>query len=408
MDTTITAQDINVAFRDVFVPPLTRSLSDSNFKHERDGKFSDDELADILQWATMKTAGAFRARGTSPMLELVEVMAINQAREWGVCTMNKFRQSLGLKQFASFEEWNSTPDVAEAARKLYGHINNLELYVGLQAEDCMPLGPGSGLCCGYTMMRAVLASTISLARGDRYYTADYTREFLFIVSTKCFEDLNFVHSFFCFIAAANLTSWGYVDCTRDPDNGAFGAALPKLLMCHLPRHYPSKNVYSLFPFFTPESSSRILNNFGIVSRYDTSKPIVVPEKRVTVVSEAKVIKTTQGIDFVLSAKNERFKRFTQSYTTATQALADEDGFFMPSFDDKRDWDFAIGALFPKKAESIEECKNWYVGMVKQLLERNGTGIKKKTVDIAQVVNLASAHWSADLLVSALFFFFPEN
>ncbi len=180
-------------------PPVKRSPGmkhevkrSPGMKHEVKHKFGDDRLADILQRATEKTAGAFRARGTSPTLKLLEIIAINQARDWGVCTMNKFRQSLGLKQYASFEEWNSgTPGVAEAARKLYGHINNLELYVGLQAEDCMPLGPGSGLCCGYTMMRAVLASTISLTRGDRYYTTDYTRKFLFIASTKYFEDLNF-------------------------------------------------------------------------------------------------------------------------------------------------------------------------------------------------------------------------
>lgn len=40
----------------------------------------------------------------------------------------------------------------------------------------MPLGPASGLCCGYTMTRAILADAIALIRGDRFYTTDYTRE----------------------------------------------------------------------------------------------------------------------------------------------------------------------------------------------------------------------------------------
>lgn len=39
-------------------------------------------------------------------------------------------------------------------------------------------------------------------------------------------------------AASNLTAWGYQDCARDPNNGAFGAAIPRLLSRHLPRHYP--------------------------------------------------------------------------------------------------------------------------------------------------------------------------
>ena len=127
--------------------------------------------------------------------------------------MNEFRAFLGLKQFDTFEEWCSDKSVAQQAARLYGHIDNLELYVGLQAEDCMPLGPGSGICCGYTMTRAILGDAIALVRGDRYYTQDYT--------------------------PWNLTSWGYQDCVRDPDNGAFGAALPRLLMRHLPRHYPA-------------------------------------------------------------------------------------------------------------------------------------------------------------------------
>jgi len=39
-----------------------------------------------------------------------------------------------LKPFSTFEEWNPNPEVAEAARRLYVHTDNLELYVGLQAE----------------------------------------------------------------------------------------------------------------------------------------------------------------------------------------------------------------------------------------------------------------------------------
>ena len=102
-------------------------------------------------------------------------MGMEQARRWGVCTMNEFRQFLGLKPFESFEEWNRDPSVAKAARQLYHHIDNLELYPGLLAEDCMPLGPGSGICCGYTLTRAILADAIALVRGDRFYTTDFTR-----------------------------------------------------------------------------------------------------------------------------------------------------------------------------------------------------------------------------------------
>lgn len=111
-------------------------------------------------------------------------MGMEQARRWGVCTMNEFRKYLGLKQFETFEEWNKDPVIAEAARKLYKHVDNLELYPGLQAEDIMELGPGSGICCGFTMTRAILADAIALVRGDRFYTTDFTRKSLYILCVR--------------------------------------------------------------------------------------------------------------------------------------------------------------------------------------------------------------------------------
>ena len=50
--------------------------------------------------------------------------------------------------YASFIEWNSDPEIARAAELLYGDIDNLELYVGLQAEEAKPLVDGAGLCPG--------------------------------------------------------------------------------------------------------------------------------------------------------------------------------------------------------------------------------------------------------------------
>jgi hypothetical protein len=72
---------------------IARSL-----KRGPDGRFSDDDLANILQSATSRPAGAFRGRGTAPVLRLVEIMGIEQSRRWGVCTMNKFRKFLGLRR----------------------------------------------------------------------------------------------------------------------------------------------------------------------------------------------------------------------------------------------------------------------------------------------------------------------
>ena len=50
--------------------------------------------------------------------------------------------------YKSFKEWNPDPEIADTAEKLYGDIDNLELYVGLQAEEAKPVIDGAGLCPG--------------------------------------------------------------------------------------------------------------------------------------------------------------------------------------------------------------------------------------------------------------------
>ena len=201
--------------RSITVTPLVTAFLNGpvfhRLKRGPDGKFDDDGLANILMSATENIAGQWRANGTPAALRIVEILGIEQARKWGVCTMNEFRQFMKLKQFKSFKEWNPDPSVARAAERLYGHIDNLELYPGLQCEATIPTGPGLWLPAGYTMMKAVLSDAIALVRGDRFYTTCFTPSF--------------------------LTAWGYQDTKRDPNNGGLGGAFPKLLTRHLPRHY---------------------------------------------------------------------------------------------------------------------------------------------------------------------------
>ncbi|TFY76746.1 hypothetical protein EWM64_g7266 [Hericium alpestre] len=154
-----------------------------------DSTFSDADLADVLKNATEHPASAFKARGTPHIMRLHEIMGIESNRKWGVCSLNEFRKFLGLKPHTNFKEWNPNAEIAEAAERLYGHIDNLELYVGLQAEEAKPLVDGAGLCPGYTISRAILSDAIALTRGDRFFTADFT--------------------------PANMTAWGFADCQRD-------------------------------------------------------------------------------------------------------------------------------------------------------------------------------------------------
>ncbi|KAJ7079447.1 heme peroxidase [Mycena belliarum] len=328
-----------------------------------DGRFADDALARVLQDATASPAGAFRARGTPAALRTPAVHAITQARRWGVCTMNEFRAFLRLRPFKSFEEWNPDREIAAAARRLYGHVSNLELFVGLQCEATVPLKPGVRFASGYTLMCAVLSDTVTLLRGDRYFTTDFTPR--------------------------NLTRWGYQDCQRDPHNNGFGGEMPKLLMRHLPRHYLPTSVYGCFPFFTPEQMKKSLTTQGIAAQYTFQRPVPVPQ--------VKVLHTFTGIKYVF----DNPERFHNVYDM--KGLGGGYGFFL-SFDDRKRHDpdrvRALHALFPSK-NSLAEYGAWFRdATVQKIKERSWKydGVQGNYVDIVRsVINAVTVHWAADQL-----------
>ncbi len=52
------------------------------------GPFADADLARILQGATDSRARAFGARGVPEALRIAELMAIEQSRKWGTCSVS--------------------------------------------------------------------------------------------------------------------------------------------------------------------------------------------------------------------------------------------------------------------------------------------------------------------------------
>ncbi|QRV81013.1 heme peroxidase [Ceratobasidium sp. AG-Ba] len=237
----------------------------------QDGRFKDEDLARVLQDATAEPAGAFKARGTPAVLRVIEIMGIAASRRWGVCSLNEFRKFLGLKPYDSFTEWNPDPEIATAAMRLYKHPDNLELYVGLQAEQSKPAVDGSNLCCGFTIGRAILSDAICLTRGDRYLTTDWT--------------------------ANNLTAWGFDDASRDPTNPSFGGMIGKLISRNLPGKFPDNSSYLWFPFYTPDSIKKSFTNLGIAGDYTYSRPVALPPIH-QVADRENVLKVIQdNVDF---------------------------------------------------------------------------------------------------------------
>ncbi|EGN99534.1 hypothetical protein SERLA73DRAFT_106133 [Serpula lacrymans var. lacrymans S7.3] len=187
-----------------------------------------------------------------------------------------------------------------------------------------------------------------------------------------------------------MTSWGFQDCQRDPNNGGWGGALPKLLMRHFPAYYPNDNVYGIFPFFTPEKMKSSLTRQGIASQYKFDRPIpaVIP----------KYIDTFEAINYVFKDPT----RFKSGYDMS--GLGQGYG-FMLAIDDRTQHDkdraLALHSLFPDKDAVTKYVKWWNettaAEVNKQSWKYDSDYIPGNYVDIVNVIKTVGVHWAADTL-----------
>jgi hypothetical protein len=359
---TVTPQDFVVAAKKMQdSEPDIQHWTFGMLQRQADGTFKDEELANILKNSSEHPAGAFRARGTPPVMRLHEIMGIEQNRRWGVCSLNDFRKFLGLKTYASFKEWNPRPEIADAAEKLYGHIDYLELYVGLQAEEAKPVVEGAGLCPGYTISRAILSDAIALTRGDRFYTSDYT--------------------------PFNMTAWGFADCQRDPTGAGFGSTLGRLFLRTLPEQYTSNSVYTWFPLMTPGSMKTHLTKLNLVGRYDIKRPGV----------EASYRRVENHAEIAGILKNTGFKA---PYADRAASVIKGTGFFLASADvaaGEKERRGVLAALLGP-ADAADNIGKFFYQKTRELVVSNSfvvVGGKTHSVDIVRdVFKFIPIHWAA--------------
>ncbi|KAF8906299.1 linoleate diol synthase [Gymnopilus junonius] len=326
-------------------------------QRQENGSFKDDDLANILHDATEHKAATFGARGTPAVFRLNEIMGIEQNRKWGVCSLNDFRKYLGLKPYSTFLEWNSNPEIADAAQKLYGNIDYLELYVGLQAEEAKPLVDGAGLCPGYTISRAILSDAIALTRGDRFFTHDFT--------------------------PYNLTAWGFADCQRDPNAFGFGSTLGRLLLRTLPNNFTENSVYTFFPLMTPESMKTNLTKLGVLDQYDLSRP--------------KSKTGTTPIDGYTRVKSVLADKegFQTPYKARVDRVLEKSHRFFPIESDKEQQAVITVLSSP---ELLDGIGRYFYESTKKLIDSNSytlVGGKVAGVDIVrQVLTTVPVYWAA--------------
>ncbi|RDW87901.1 hypothetical protein BP5796_03595 [Coleophoma crateriformis] len=214
------------------------------------GFFDTNKLATLLAESTKDVASAFGARQTPVVLKLVSMLGMQQARGWHVGTLNELRKFMKLKPHMSFEDINPDPEIQAAMKSLYKDPDFVELYPGVIFEDSkIPYMPGSGLCGGFTITRAILSDAVALIRSDRFYTVGWTR--------------------------GSMTDWGF-SFINDMTHGtelAGGGKMHLLLETAFPKYYSENSVWKLFPFTHPSEMKRILEMQNLAWKYDFESPL---------------------------------------------------------------------------------------------------------------------------------------
>jgi hypothetical protein len=84
------------------------------------GYFNDSDLVRILTEATEDVAASFGPRHVPIALKVIEVMGIQQARAWGVASLNETRAFFGMVPHRTFSDINSDPGMSSCLSMICG------------------------------------------------------------------------------------------------------------------------------------------------------------------------------------------------------------------------------------------------------------------------------------------------
>jgi cytochrome P450 len=277
-------------------------------------------------------------------------------------TEDRFRKYLNLKPYENFMQWCEDEETAQAAELLYGHINNMELYPGLQAESTKPPIAGSGVCPGQTTGRGILDDAVALVRGDRFLTYDFN--------------------------SSTLTNWGVSKIAASVAPGSYGGVLPNLLFTQLAGEFTGTSAYALLPFYTPKAVKEILEGNNVVQQYDLKRPA-------TDVTKIIGIHTQEGCKKVFEDRDN----FRVMYQAAIRNCTDGHD-FMIGWDQQRRHDERSNLLHKVFFEDGFEANvsQWFRKNVREQIEKSSLEYpdSRTSIDIVRdVTNVTPILWLAE-------------
>lgn len=322
-----------------------------------DGAFADADLVVILVESIEEPAGRSGANHVPDVIKPLALFGIEQARKFHVASLNEFRKFFNLAPFNNFEEINSDPNVAKNLQNLYGDVDHVELYPGLLSEE-----QKGGSAASSTLVQGLLSSALSLIRGDRFLTTDYT--------------------------PSTLTAWGMAEIA--PDYTILnGAKLFLLLLTSFGPYLPFNSTYTMLPFFTPARSKEIVTKLGIASQFAFTRPSGVTAPPIPVLTNA-------GLKAVLGDQKNFLVPWAPHLTSLSSFMLASDG--PEAAKQKKD----VGEAMYKVQGALGEFEEYAQKLGRELLAKKakpvGTGANTmKVVDIVRdVAGLAATHFVAQL------------
>ena len=102
-----------------------------------------------------------------PALDLIS-LNIQRGRDHGLPDFNTARADLGLPRKNTFSEITSVASASAQLAKLYGSVDNIDLFAGLLVEDDLP-----GMIVGETLRAILIDQFVRSRAGDRFFYTGY-------------------------------------------------------------------------------------------------------------------------------------------------------------------------------------------------------------------------------------------
>ena len=92
-------------------------------------------LGQMFEDASLQPAGEISVFNTPTYLLEIEQASIEMGRAVQLASYNDYREMCRYPRVTRFDQISGDPEVQQALKRLYGHVDNVEFYVGLFAED---------------------------------------------------------------------------------------------------------------------------------------------------------------------------------------------------------------------------------------------------------------------------------